>query len=286
MFRLMPGLCFCTTLVASSFHVSSPRGPLGRDRVVRLSAAPVVMCDARKTSKKDDIIDNTEDESELDRLQAGWFDLINGRAFDGSQVSRLATPEDFIGVVGHLPLIAESLRTAFTGQLSTTGYELCAASTLVTALAHLKMTLDTPRDFQAPRLAEYRSVYEFSAIYLVPFAWLQWRVTAAFPEELAVADPLMSALFTAVTIYGVAYALYGKGLLDRVNNDPAYDGSGRLLRATRSRRSSTLRATSPSTGWPAFSFPSLGRSRYEERGGGTEFRPSTQTRPLSWDSVY
>jgi len=224
MFRLMPGLCFCTTLVASSFHVSSPRGPLGRDRVVRLSAAPVVMCDARKTSKKDDIIDNTEDESELDRLQAGWFDLINGRAFDGSQVSRLATPEDFIGVVGHLPLIAESLRTAFTGQLSTTGYELCAASTLVTALAHLKMTLDTPRDFQAPRLAEYRSVYEFSAIYLVPFAWLQWRVTAAFPEELAVADPLMSALFTAVTIYGVAYALYGKGLLDRVNNDPAYDG--------------------------------------------------------------
>ena len=35
----------------------------------------------------------------------------------------------------------------------------------------------------------------------------------------------MSALFTACTaIYGVAYALYGKGLLDRVNNDPAYDG--------------------------------------------------------------
>jgi len=137
----------------------------------------------------------------------------------------MATPEDVIGVVGHLPLIAESLRTAFTGQLSTTGYELCAASTLVTALAHLKMALDTPRDFRAPRLAEYRSIYEFSAIYLFLFAWLLWRVTEAFPEELAVADPLMSALFTACTaIYGVAYLLYGKGLLDRVNNDPAYDG--------------------------------------------------------------
>ena len=53
-----------------------------------------------------------------------------------------------------------SVRTAFRGQFSTTGYALCAASTLVTALAHLKMMLDTPRDFKAPRLAEYRSVYE------------------------------------------------------------------------------------------------------------------------------
>ena len=164
-------------------------------------AAPVVMCDAGKAQKES---------SELDRLQLGWSDLVNGRAFDGSQVSRLATPEDFIGVVAHIPLIAESLRTAFTGQFSTTGYALCAASTLVTALAHLKMMLDTPRDFKAPRLAEYRSVYEFSAAYLVPFAWLQWRVTAAFPQELAAADPYMSALFTAVTIYGVTYALYGK----------------------------------------------------------------------------
>ena len=189
-----------STIVASSFHVSSLRAPLGHASIA-VRMAPVVMCDAGKAQKES---------SELDRLQLGWSDLVNGRAFDGSQVSRLATPEDFIGVVAHIPLIAESLRTAFTGQFSTTGYALCAASTLVTALAHLKMMLDTPRDFKAPRLAEYRSVYEFSAAYLVPFAWLQWRVTAAFPQELAAADPLMSALFTAVTIYGVTYALYGK----------------------------------------------------------------------------
>ena len=225
MSRRLVTLCFCTTLVSSSFQVSSLHGPLGRD-LVPLRAAPMVMCDARNPSKiSSSTVLQEDDSTELDRIQAGWSDLINGRAFDGSQVSRLATPEDVIGVVGHLPLIAESLRTAFTGQLSTTGYELCAASTLVTALAHLKMALDTPRDFRAPRLAEYRSIYEFSAIYLFLFAWLLWRVTEAFPEELAVADPLMSALFTACTaIYGVAYLLYGKGLLDRVNNDPAYDG--------------------------------------------------------------
>mmetsp|Transcript_9991 Transcript_9991/g.11460 ORF Transcript_9991/g.11460 Transcript_9991/m.11460 type:complete len:213 (+) Transcript_9991:330-968(+) len=86
------------------------------------------------------------------------------------------------------------------------------------------MTLDTPRDFRAPRLAEYRSVYEFSALYLVPFAWLQWRITDVFPAGLEAADPVMSALFTLITIYGVAYALYGKGLLERANNDPTYDG--------------------------------------------------------------
>ena len=136
-------------IVASSLHVASLCAPLGHASIAVRMAAPVVMCDAGKPQKES---------SELARLQLGWSDLVNGRAFDGSQVSRLATPEDFIGVVAHIPLIAESLRTAFTGQFSTTGYALCAASTLVTALAHLKMMLDTPRDFKAPRLAEYRSV--------------------------------------------------------------------------------------------------------------------------------
>lgn len=170
------------------------------------------------------LVDDVAEETDLDRLRIGWSDLIEGRAFDGSQVSKLATPEDFIGVVGHFPLIAESIRTAFTGQFSTLGYLICAASTILTSLAHLKMTLDTPRDFRAPRLAEYRSIYEFSALYLIPFAWLQWRITPAFPTELEVADPLMSALFSIITIYGFAYAIYGKGLLDRVNNDPSYKG--------------------------------------------------------------
>jgi len=85
---------------------------------------------------------STPDESadtELDRILVGWADLVNGKAFDGSKLSRLATStEDVIGVVGHFPLIAESLRTAVTGQFSPSGYAFCAATTLITSLAHAK----------------------------------------------------------------------------------------------------------------------------------------------------
>ncbi len=181
----------------------------------------LVQEESESESESDAKVDS---DSEIDRLKVGWSDLVNGRAFDASKASRLLTPEDVIGVVGHGPLIVESLRTAFTGQFSTTGYVFCAATSFITALSHLKMTLDTPRDYRAPRLAEYRSVYEFSALYLIPFSWLLWRITNTFPEQLEVADPIMSALFTIITIYGVAYALYGKGLLNRVNNDPTYEG--------------------------------------------------------------
>lgn len=161
----------------------------------------------------------------MERLRNGWQDILAGDAFDWKRASRLlASPEDVVGVLGNLPLIAESIRTAFTGQFSEGGYAICAGTALLTSLSHLKMTLDTPRDFRAPRLAEYRSVYEFSALYLVPFSWLLWRITATFPSELEVLDPLMSALFSIVTVYGVGYAIYGKGLLDRVNNDPTYQG--------------------------------------------------------------
>jgi len=170
------------------------------------------------------VLQSTAQDTELEQLKAGWSDLIKGQAFDSTHVRNLATPEDFIGVVGHFPLIAESLRTAFTGHFSPSAYVFCAGTSFVTGLAHLKMTLDTPRDLRAPKLAEYRSVYEFSALYLMPFSWLLWRITADFPKELEVADPFMSAFFSIITVYGVAYALYGKGLLDRANNDPTYDG--------------------------------------------------------------
>lgn len=162
--------------------------------------------------------------TELDRLKTGWQDLVSGRAFDGSDVSQLGTPEDIMGVIGHFPLIFESIRTAFTGQLSTDGYVFCAISTFLTSLAHLKMTLDTPRDFRAPRLAEYRSVYEFSFLYLVPFSWLTWRITEVFPTELEFVDPIMSLLFSVITIYGFVYGIVGKNRLNEANNDQDYQG--------------------------------------------------------------
>ena len=67
MSRLLVTLCFCTTLVASAFHVSSLRGPLGRD-LVPLRAAPVVMCDARTPSKISSSTAQEDDSTELDRI--------------------------------------------------------------------------------------------------------------------------------------------------------------------------------------------------------------------------
>lgn len=164
-----------------------------------------------------------EHQSELERIKVGWEDLKNNRALDEENLSLLLSPEDFIGVVGNLPLIFESLRTAFTGQFISEGYVICAATTFLTSIAHLKMMLDTPRDFRAPRLAEYRTTYEFSVLYLIPFAWLLWRITSLFPKELENADPFMSSLLTIVSIYGAIYGFFGKAELQRAN-EKEYEG--------------------------------------------------------------
>jgi hypothetical protein len=188
-----------------------------------LATAPISVLRLQDDASTEETFNGNE--TELDRLENGWKLLSNGKAFDSSGVSRLATPEDIFGFVGHFPLIFESLRTAFTGQLSTPGYLACACTTLLTSIAHSKMTMDSPRDFRAPRLAEYRTVYEFSALYLIPFAWLIWRITDAFPHELEVADPVMSLSLSAITLYGFAYAFYGKKMLDDVNNKAGYEGN-------------------------------------------------------------
>lgn len=192
------------------------------NRRLTLSRASTSVIQLRDDASREDGV-NGED-TELDQLKRGWRQLSNGKAFDRSGAYRLATPEDAVGFVGHFPLIFESLRTAFTGQLSTPGYLFCACTTLLTSVAHSKMTADTPRDFRAPRLAEYRTVYEFSALYLVPFAWLIWRITDAYPQGLEVIDPIMSLLLSTITIYGFAYAFYGKKMLDDVNLKAGYEG--------------------------------------------------------------
>jgi len=121
-------------LIQLVFILHSARGFVpGENHPFLSHARPTTIRSAQKS---------TPDESadtELDRILVGWADLVNGKAFDGSKLSRLATStEDVIGVVGHFPLIAESLRTAVTGQFSPSGYAFCAATTLITSLAHAK----------------------------------------------------------------------------------------------------------------------------------------------------
>ena len=203
-FLLLVLICFCDS-VAGFLPVHGRETQL-RVNIIRLQ-------DKKNTG-----------ETDLDRLKVGWEELVDGTAFGSTDVSRLRTLEDTIGVAGHFPLIFESIRTAVTGQFYTSGYTVCACTTILISFSHLKMTLDTTRDFRAPRLAEYRSVYEFSALYLIPFAWLQWRMTDSFPIAFEAADHIMCVFFSLITIYGFVYGIYGKKLLDEVNNKEGYEG--------------------------------------------------------------
>ncbi|CAJ1949933.1 unnamed protein product [Cylindrotheca closterium] len=177
----------------------------------------------------------TESESEVERMLFGWNRLVSGEAWgEPSSMQKLwASLEDIVGVWGHVPLIIASFQTAMTGKCNELEYAICVGAVLLTSLAHGKMTYDTPRDWRAPRLAEYRTVYEFSALYLIPFGWLTARIQPHFPMQLEVLDPAMSLLFSAITIYGVAYALYGKGVLEEANSDQnlmdTIDESSRIL---------------------------------------------------------
>ncbi|CAB9517522.1 expressed unknown protein [Seminavis robusta] len=157
--------------------------------------------------------------SEFQELQIGWDQIVSLEAFDGTHIDRLWTPEDVIGIAIHIPLVSLAFITATTGQMAPSLFAICAISTLLTSLAHFKMCFDEPRDWKAPRMAEPKSVYEFSAIYLLPFAWLQWRITPLYPSALEQGpfEVLACIALSAITIYGFAYAIYGKYLLAKVN---------------------------------------------------------------------
>lgn len=191
----------------------SEREQLERTETSRMWAKYII----EKTAKKG------RSSSEIGQLIQGVRDVMSGQAFDTSKMSRLLTLEDIVANTAMIPMAAESIRTAFTGQLSTTGCVACVIASLLSSVAHAKMSADTPRDYRAPRLAEFHSIYEFSAWYLPPFAWLLWRITPAFPSALKVIDLPICSILTVVTIYGVAFAAYGKGLLKEANKE-GYEG--------------------------------------------------------------
>jgi len=165
-----------------------------------------------------------EKRSEVDGLKAGYQDLLQGRAIDTSNAGAvIGTPHDFMGVVVHAPLIFESLRTAFTGQIHADFYQLCAFSTFAAAISHGIMAYQMERDYRAPRLGEYKTVYEFSSLYLGPFGWLLWRISPNFPTALEPFDFLPCIAMTLVTLYGFLYPLYAKGLLEEANQE-GYEG--------------------------------------------------------------
>jgi hypothetical protein len=173
-----------------------------------------------QTTSEDDSATNKE----LEDLQSGLQDLLQGRAIDmGNAAALVGTPHDAIGVVAHLPLIVESIRTAVTGQIHPEFYQFAAGSTFLCAMAHGIMSYDVERDYRAPRLAEFKTVYEFSALYLVPFSWLLWRITPLFPVVLEAFDLPACLALTIVTLYGFLYAFYGKKLLQDANTE-GYEG--------------------------------------------------------------
>ena len=113
------------------------------------------------------------------------------------------------------------------GRVDAQAYAIAALCTALTGLAHAKMCWDEPRDYRAPRLAEAHTVYEFSALYLLPFSWLLFRITDAYPQSLESWDPVGCLALSAITTYGWAGAVYGKILLNQVN-DPTSEYEGIL----------------------------------------------------------
>mmetsp|Transcript_37334 Transcript_37334/g.42667 ORF Transcript_37334/g.42667 Transcript_37334/m.42667 type:complete len:366 (+) Transcript_37334:3-1100(+) len=192
--------------------------------------------DDRVTLKDDTIISKQRNDEELttkksewEELEIGYQQVISLEAFDPSYIGSLATIEDIIGIVIHVPLLLLAFQTAFTGQVDATAYAQCALFSFVTSLAHSKMWFDEPRDYRAPRLAEPRSVYQFSTLYLVSFSWLLYRITSLYPQALQGPLDIVGCLaLSLITIYGWAYAVFGKGLLKQVN-DPSSNYEGTLL---------------------------------------------------------
>lgn len=184
--------------------------------------------DNKNNKNDDDDEDDAADDdfsklNEWERLKVGYNDVISGRAIDLSAWKKLATIEDIIGIFALVPLSIESAYTAISGTVDTNHYLVCAVTTFICGLAHWKMSYDIPRDYRAPRLAEYKTVYEFSALYLLAFSWFLWRITPAFPTSLESFDILGCIFLSMITIYGFVDGFFSKKELEEANQ-PGYVG--------------------------------------------------------------
>jgi len=167
--------------------------------------------------------------SELDRLINGWSQITQGKALDTSNLRKLLTPEDIIAILAIVPLSVESVHTAFKGQITPESYVLCSVVAMTCSAAHTKMYLDTPRDWRCPRLGELRTVYQYSPLFSIPFAWMLVRITSVFPPPLEVLDYPMAMATTGVTLYGLIGGYIGKRALDKQGTDTDTANGGYLL---------------------------------------------------------
>ncbi|KAG7362953.1 hypothetical protein IV203_026313 [Nitzschia inconspicua] len=162
-----------------------------------------------------------EAESQVSQILKGWNGIVTGKSIDSAKVRTFlfASPADLIGTLAMIPLLIEAFRTAVTGQFQqhAASYQLCVIASILCCFSHAQMSFDTPRDWRAPRLAEPRTVYEFSYLYLIPFSWLLWRITPTFPVSFECADTLMCSVLTLVTFYGFFYPFYGLRQFDQIN---------------------------------------------------------------------
>jgi hypothetical protein len=167
---------------------------------------------------------SSKESSELDRLIYGWSQITQGKALDTSNLSKLLTPEDVIATLAIVPLSVESIHTAFRGQVTPESYVLCSIVALTCSAAHTKMYFDTPRDWRCPRLGELRTVYQYSPLFSIPFAWMLVRITSVFPPSLEILDYPMAIATSGVALYGLIGGFIGKRALDNQGTDTANGG--------------------------------------------------------------
>eukprot|EP01038_Epipyxis_sp_PR26KG_P004085 gene4085-5833_t len=129
-----------------------------------------------------------------------------------NQQSQLLIESDaLVNGVGLIVMSITSFEMAIDGSLNNILLNTSGIFASITAIIHALISLATPRDFTVPRLADSKTIYEISALFLVGFSWLLFRLTPfpffSFSHSL---DIIMTISISLFLIYQFVFYIIGK----------------------------------------------------------------------------
>mmetsp|Transcript_3689 Transcript_3689/g.3826 ORF Transcript_3689/g.3826 Transcript_3689/m.3826 type:complete len:362 (+) Transcript_3689:181-1266(+) len=156
-------------------------------------------------------------DSEIEQIYSGAEELLNFKeVIQVRNINKIATFEDIFTFVALMPVIITSIYSAATGIFVPEQYLICSICTFLTSIAHLNLSIITPRDIRIPRLADYKTTYEYSFIFLFTFSWALFRLTSYYPLSLQIIDLPMTIITTLLVVYALVFSITGKIQLSKI----------------------------------------------------------------------
>jgi hypothetical protein len=161
--------------------------------------------------------------------------LFNSNANIEKEVSAFDDKLDYYSAIYSTLFMAfESFNLSVMGVLEKDPLFVCSFLGFITAVIQYRIAAKSPRNERVPRLADTKTIYEFSFYFLLGFSWLLLRISPQSPiSTFHQLDLFMAGFISALLLYVGLFTVIGKKTIAGTDNQELKDAELLLKLATR-----------------------------------------------------